>query len=42
MSAAIAYPIVEEQPRPLWGKFEERRVYPESETRLEYEFEDIV
>jgi formate hydrogenlyase transcriptional activator len=42
MSAAMAYPIVEEQPRPLWGKFEERRVYPESETRLEYEFEDIV
>ena len=38
----MAYPIVEEQPRPLWGKFEERRVYPESETRLEYEFEDIV
>ncbi len=42
MSAAIAYPVVEEQPRPLWGKFEGERVYPESETRLEYGFEDIV
>jgi formate hydrogenlyase transcriptional activator len=42
MSAAIAYPVVEEQLRPLWGKFEGERVYPKSETRLEYDFEDIV
>jgi len=42
MSAAMANPMVEEQPRQLWGKFEEERVYPESETRLEYDFEDIV
>jgi formate hydrogenlyase transcriptional activator len=34
--------MVDEQPGPLWGKFEGQRVYPESETRLEYDFEDIV
>jgi formate hydrogenlyase transcriptional activator len=42
MSAAMAYPVVEEQLRPLWGKFEGERVYPKSESRLEYDFEDIV
>ena len=42
MSAIMANPMVKEQPRPLWGKFEGERVYPESETRLEYDFEDIV
>jgi formate hydrogenlyase transcriptional activator len=42
MSAAMAYPTVEEQPRPVWGKFEEERVYPESETRLKYDFQGIV
>jgi formate hydrogenlyase transcriptional activator len=42
MSTAIAYPAVDEQPRPLWDKFAVERVYPESETRLEYGFEDIV
>jgi len=42
MSEAMAYPMADEQPRPLWGKFEGERVYPESETRMEYDFEDIV
>ena len=33
MSAAMAYPMMEEQPRPLWGKFEEVRMYPQTELR---------
>ena len=42
MCAAIANAMVDEQPRPLWGRLEDQRLVPRSESSSEYCFEDIV
>jgi formate hydrogenlyase transcriptional activator len=42
MSAAIANPMVEQQPRPSWDRLEDQRLYPGSEISSEYCFEGII
>ena len=42
MSAAIANALVDEQPRPLWGRLQDERLDLGSEISSECCFEDIV
>lgn len=42
MSATMAYPMVNEPPRPSWGELEDQQLCLESEISSQYCFEDIV